>query len=194
MTKKLLLGLLLLLSLQAISQDKNWSVEANYPILIGDDYLQDYNGLLDLGLSYRFISLGIFDIGVGINGGIFRNVNGRNSNIKVVGEEFYLQPRAFTELKLLRFRPSFGIGYSIWNSRLEVEENGENVIDSSDSDGGLNVNLGISYDITKSFFIKAQYDFTRLNIRSTIEQGGEVFDLKINQNVDIIKFGVGFRF
>ncbi|WP_422082628.1 outer membrane protein [Ulvibacterium sp.] len=194
MTKKLLLGLLLLLSLQAISQDKNWGVEANYPILLGDDYLQDYNGLLDLGLNYRFISLGVFDIGVGINGGIFRNVNGRNSNIKIVGEAFYLQPRVFTELKLMRFRPSLGVGYSIWNSGVEVEENGEIISDNSDSNGGLNLNLGISYDITKRFFVKAQYDFTRLNIRDTFEQGGEAFDVEINENVDIIKLGVGFRF
>ena len=194
MTKKLLLGLLLLLSQQAISQDKNWSVEANYPILLGDDYLQDYNGLLDLGLNYRFISLGIFDIGVGINGGLFRNDNGRNSNFRIIGEAFYLQPRAFTELKLARFRPSLGVGYSIWNSGVEVEENGEIISDNSDSNGGLNVNLGISYDITKRFFVKVQYDFTRLNVRDTFEQGGEAFDVEINENVDIIKLGVGFRF
>lgn len=194
MTKKLLLGLLLLLSLQAISQDKKWSAEANYPILLWEGYLQDYNGLFDLGINYRFVRLGIVEIGAGVNGGIFRNVNGRNSNIKIVGEAFYLQPRAFAELKLMRFRPSFGIGYSIWNSGVEVEEDGEIISDYSDSNGGLNVNFGISYDITKRFFVKAQYDFTRLNIRDSFEQGGETFDSERNENVYVIKFGVGLRF
>ncbi|WP_282160081.1 outer membrane protein [Ulvibacterium marinum] len=196
MTKKLLLGLLLLLSLQAISQDKNWSVEANYPILLGDDYLDEYNGLLDLGLNYRFVRLGVFEIGAGINGGIFQNKNGRNSNIIVDGKAFYIQPRVFTELHLRRFRPSFGIGYSIWNEDIEADLIGDNFepFDYNDTNGGLNINLGVSFDITKHFFVKAQYDFTRLNIRDTIEQEGEAFDFERNENVDIIKFGVGFRF
>lgn len=112
------------------------------------------------------------------------------------GKVFYVQPRVFTELQLRRFRPSLGIGYSIWNEDIEADLNGDNFVpfDYNDTNGGLNVNLGVSYDVTKSLFIKAQYDFTRLNIKNSFEQGGETFDFERNENVDVIKFGVGLRF
>ena len=189
MTKRLLLGTLLLLSIQVFSQDKKWSVEANYPISIGDKLGNDNPGIIDLGLKYRFADFEFVKLGAGINAGIFYD-NIRSFTAPEIFDfsetNLIIQPKVFGEFtipSLERFHPSVGLGYSIVRSSFDGTSNG-NDISNSNSDGGFNLNLGIMYDINDKLFIQAQYDY--INNKNT------QFDS--NQSLGILKFGVGFRF
>jgi len=192
MKSKLLLGLLFLLSIQAFSQEKKWSVEANYPLILGDDYPFGYDGLADLGIKYRIKSFGLFNIGAGVNTGLLVRHSRSFEDLK--GRLFYIQPTVFTEMNLNKFHPFVGLGYSFWNENVTGKLDAQNEVDFHESLGGLNVNVGLSYDITKSIFVKAQYDYTRLRANDTFNLEGQNVDFKRKENVGFLKFGVGIRF
>lgn len=61
MTKKILVPLLLLTTISANCQNSKFSVEVNYPLPLGDNFIKEnYQGIVDLGVKYRFYS---FEIG-----------------------------------------------------------------------------------------------------------------------------------
>ncbi|MEO1010341.1 MAG: outer membrane beta-barrel protein [Bacteroidota bacterium] len=192
MHKKVLLGVLILTSIQMVSQDKKWSIEANYPISVGDDLGNDNPGILDIGLKYRFLDFNIVQLGAGINTGVFRdNIESFTipSDFDFTETNWVIQPKVFAEFRipaLKRLRPSIGLGYTIIRSRFKGDIFGRNE-DTTNTDGGLNLNLGVSYDIAKWLFIQAQYDYVRFNIR---EEGFP----DINDDLGFLKAGVGFRF
>ncbi|WP_396591100.1 outer membrane beta-barrel protein [Allomuricauda sp. R78024] len=176
------------------AQNFNWSVEANYPISIGDELGNDNPGIVDLGLKYRFLEIGFARLGAVINAGFFRD----DLRTFADGETFdfdetnwLIQPKVFMEFKipaLEKLRPSIGLGYTIITSKFEGDFPGlgRGVSDTS-TDGGININLGLSYDITKRFFIQAQYDY----IQNNIDNPG-LSD--IEQDLGFLKFGAGFCF
>ncbi|WP_299602534.1 hypothetical protein [uncultured Aquimarina sp.] len=56
------------------------------------------------------------------------------------------------------------------------------------TEGGLNLNLGIAYDITKKIFAQVQYDF------SSISAPNDIPDTSFNTQIQLLKIGVGYRF
>ena len=74
MKQKILLALLLLFAIQSFSQNSKLSIEVNFPIPIGDNFLgENYGGIVDAGVKYRFSELRILNIGASINGGFLKN-------------------------------------------------------------------------------------------------------------------------
>ncbi|WP_149304420.1 hypothetical protein [Pareuzebyella sediminis] len=48
--------LFLIRVLSSWAQDHKWAIEANYPVLLGDENsFRDYNGVIDIGIKYSFI-------------------------------------------------------------------------------------------------------------------------------------------
>lgn len=201
MKLKLLLIPAVLFSINSIAQDLNykWSVEANYPISVGDGLGNDNPGIVDLGLKYRFVDLNIVALGVGVNAGVFHdNIKSYTENGSDFDEtNLFIHPKVFAEFNipgLNELRPSIGLGYTIVRSKFDgtlgnfADSPEEAIISATNSDGGLNLNLGLSYDISKRFYIQAQYDYIRLNQRFD--------DSQRNRNLDLglLKFGFGFRF
>ncbi|MGB5436518.1 MAG: outer membrane beta-barrel protein [Maribacter sp.] len=201
MKLRLLLIPVLFFSINSIAQDLNykWSVEANYPISVGDGLGNDNPGIVDLGLKYRFVDLNIVTLGIGVNAGIFHdNINSFTANGSDFDEtNLFIQPKAFAEFNipgLNKLRPSIGLGYTIVRSKYDgtigyfADSPEEAIISETNSDGGLNLNLGLSYDFSTRFYIQAQYDYIRLNQRFDDSQRNK--DL----NLGLLKFGFGFRF
>ncbi|MCM4169209.1 hypothetical protein KCTC52924_00729 [Arenibacter antarcticus] len=201
MKYKLLLIPVLFFSINLIAQDLNykWSVEANYPISVGDELGNDNPGIIDLGLKYRFVDLDIVTFGAGISAGIFHdNINSATENgIDFDETNLFIQPRVFAEFKLptmKRLHPSVGLGYTVVRSKFDgtignfAETPDEAIVSGTESDGGVNINLGLSYDVNNRFYIQAQYDYIRLNVRPDNSQ------LNKNQNLGLLKLGFGFRF
>ncbi|WP_158975156.1 outer membrane protein [Cellulophaga sp. L1A9] len=196
--KLLLLISFALVSISLTAQDnseKKWSIEANYPISVGDELGNDTPAILDLGLKYRFLDLNIVKIGAGINTGVFtQNVGNEEQEFSVDFDETYwlIQPKIFAEFDIPgvdKLRPSFGLGYTFVESKAKGLFAGESVNDNFSS-GGLNVNLGLTYDLTEKFFLQAQYDY----IRDSADSEFEGNNFRIEQNLSFIKLGVGFRF
>lgn len=195
MNVKLLFGLLFLVSLTTFAQDKKWSVEVNYGVIPDDGFGGDDN-ILDFGLKYRFADFNFMQLGFGVNAGYskydFVGFNGDGT----LTESYYVQPRLFTEFIIPgseKLRPSIGLGYSIVNEDFDGRIGNDNLIGNT-TNGGFNFNLGLSYDITNSIFVQAQYDFINLNLRDEFSFQGVTVKPNINEKLNNVKLGVGFRF
>ena len=171
---------------QQDASDKKFSVEASYPISLIDGYTS--NGLLDLGLKYRYADLEISKLRIGVNGSLFTDKDFDNPiATSTKSKDYFIQPRIFGEFSLpgmQKLRPSIGLGYSFITTKLTEMTNGAEVSNSFNTDG-LNLNLGTSYDITKSFFAQIQYDLIFL---------GDDNQSSFQDNFSAIKLGFGFRF
>ena len=100
-----------------------------------------------------------------------------------------VQPRVFGELNsqiLLGFRPFLGAGYSFMTSKFIAES--DQTPDTSDSTGGVNINIGSAYDITNNFFVFVSFDY--LNV----SRDNPNIDNSFFNTANIIKLGAGLRF
>jgi opacity protein-like surface antigen len=192
--KKIISLLLVFSSLQIFSQSKA-SVELNFPIPTGDNFLGNYKGVLDIGFKYRFADQKDFVFGVSLNANhLTYSLDYENISFKT--KNYNIQPRLFAELKLKgapRFHPALGLGYTFMqfssSGSAFDEEVGEINSNDSESLSGLNYNISFSFDITKKLFAQAQYD--GIKIGST---PAGVPDTKYNTTAAFIKLGVGYRF
>ena len=178
-----------------VAQDKEWSVEVNYPFSVGDVINNVAPGVIDLGIKYRFLDLNTVKIGAGLNVGAFNTNLIDTSDIMLFDIEetnWLIQPKIFAELNIPRIpklHPSIGFGYTFLESKYEGSFSNE-TINNTYSEGGFNANIGLSYDIVKRFFLQVQYDYVRT-------KGDYIFEediVVVKQNLEFIKLGVGFRF
>lgn len=189
MKQKLVLVVLLILSFQGFSQDSKFRLELNYPLTIDDNIIgRNYNGIVDAGLKYRLWDLGLVNLGAGVNAGFYKNTK----EDRLPGPDtstFILSPKIFAEFNIPaipKLSPYAGVGYSVLFYKVkEYNMDDDIVVDPLD---GINLNAGVSFDITKWFFVQVQYDFIRLRL----EEGTP--DFKYNTNVNILKAGLGVRF
>ena len=182
-----LYALALLFMYSAQAQISNFTIEASYPIPAGDSFIgRDYYGIIDLGLSYKFLNAGPVKIGAAINGGILKNGSIDDSVAQGVELTSYsFRPKIIAELDLEalpKWQPSAGLGYSILFFDVIDDTEGDDKTQS-----GFNVNLGLAYHFSNRFFAKVAYDFIKLNLDS------DVPDTSFNSNVNIIYIGFGFN-
>ncbi|MBT0608624.1 outer membrane beta-barrel protein [Aequorivita echinoideorum] len=190
MKQNLLLTLLLIFTINTYSQDSKFSIEANYPITIDNNFLQDAYGIVDIGLKYRFVELNPIKIGVSLNGGVLiDNSNQNNSPQDFLVTTYIIQPKVFGELNLEsieKLHPFLGLGYTFMNYQLSGSNNGIDVSGISENLSGFGLNLGVAYDISNKIFVQVQYDFTKLNIKDGPNE-------KFNTNVNLLKIGIGLK-
>lgn len=195
MFQKLLISLFLIFTINSFAQDSKFSVELNYPIPVDKNFVgQNYNGIIDLGLKYRFLDLDLFNIGASVNGGLLKTAKNGMLNQRDVNA-YTIQPRVFAELDIAAVKslhPSIGLGYSfmIFSGTTIVGDRPGEVYSTNVTmtEGGFNLNLGLAYDITTRFFGQIQYDFIMLGTKDGIPK------IKYNTNVNILKVGLGYRF
>ncbi|MBP8158032.1 MAG: outer membrane beta-barrel protein [Flavobacterium sp.] len=192
--KKIISLVLVFSALQSFSQGKA-SVELNYPIPTGDNFVSNYKGILDIGFKYRFAEKEDFTFGVSLNANHL-TYSKDYQNIRFKTKNYNIQPRFFAELKLKgapRFHPALGLGYTFmqFSSKGSSIPSSEDpmIIDESQNLSGLNYNISFSFDFAKKFYAQAQYD--GIKIGSTPEG---VPDTKYNTTANFIKLGVGYRF
>ncbi|SEP76883.1 Outer membrane protein beta-barrel domain-containing protein [Hyunsoonleella jejuensis] len=191
MKQNLLFGFLLIFTFSSFSQNSKFSIEANYPITIDNNFLGDDSyGIIDLGLKYRFTELNPIKIGVSLNGGVLiDNSNQNNSPQDFLVTIYIIQPKVFAELNVEsveKLHPFLGLGYTFMNFQLSGSNNGMNVSGESDNLSGFGFNFGVAYDISNKIFVQVQYDFTKLN-------ADDVPDIKFNTNVNLLKIGIGLK-
>lgn len=187
MKHKLFLTLLLFIAIKSYSQDSRLSLEANFQIPIGDNFIGDkYGGIVDFGAKYRFSKLKSVNIGASINGGFLKNYKDK-ANLWDLNL-YTIQPRIFTEFNvksLNKLHPHLALGYSFLI--FKASQNGTSINNIKENDSGINLNLGISYDLTDKLFLQTQYDFIK------IKASRGALDIPYNTNINILKFGIGLR-
>ena len=188
---KLFIVVILLSYSNLFSQDSNFNVELNYPLPIDDNFIgRNYNGIIEAGLRYRFVNTSILNVGIALNSGVLENTNSDNEigiDVTVVS----VQPRVFAELDieaLPSFHPSVALGYSYMNFKSKnFSDTSVEDANTLDSKNGFNFNFGIAYDITKTLFIQAQYDFVKLTVNNGVP------NTRYNTEVNMLKLGLGYR-
>ncbi|MFN3755148.1 outer membrane beta-barrel protein [Flavobacterium sp.] len=195
MRLRIIVILLIFFTIKSFSQDSKFSIDANYPIAIGDNFLgQNYNGLVDLGAKYKFSDNKIVDIGASINFGIFQNTKSGATAMNQLFDVkiFPIQPRIFAEFNiqnLKKLHPQIGLGYSIiiYDAVWRENTNADLPSDINNNENGFNFNIGLFYDLTHKLFLQAQYDFIKIGVEDGIP------DKSYNTNINILKFGIGYR-
>lgn len=189
------------------AQDQKWSVEANYPLNVTSDNSNfgDLNGVIDLGLAYKFLELGPLQIGAGLNASFFKNydnftyggINGINIESDYKAKTFLFQPKLFAEVAIPgipKLKPKLGIGYSILLDDVYYKNDQTITFDGNDTNGGLNLNLGLSYDLSDRFFLQVQYDYINIARKGETTINGQSYPYDFKEDAGILKAGVGFRF
>ena len=206
MKKVILASFLVFTSLIMHAQDQKWSVEANYPLNISDNLrFGELNGVVDFGIKYRFVQLGAVNIGAGLNAAFLKNHDewtyGSQEDVDVVNDykvkKLLIQTKVFAELAipgLAKLKPQIALGYTIVKDDYYYKSGSNTEVDDNSTDGGLNLNLGLSYDISKRFFLQIQYDYININKKGDTVINGETFRYDYDDNGSLIKAGVGFRF
>lgn len=197
MKQKLLLVLLLIFSIKTISQNSKFSAELNYISPFDHNFIADnYNGVIDLGIKYRFINSKIINVGVSLNGGILKTNSELNSTYRDFKITSYvIQPKIFSEFNIFKFHPFIGIGYTsmVFNSSSDESivlfGNGgyNDRYRLNDTRSGIDLNTGIKFDLYKRLFLTIQYDYIILSVDDN------QVNSKYNTNVNLIKFGFGFN-
>ena len=189
MKNALLIVFLLLGGFLVRGQEKNWSIEINYPVSINDAFGSSNQGTIGAGLKYRFADLGKARLGVSLDGTWFSTtiINDTDPIQELDYRDFFLQPRIFAELPITannKFRFLGGLGWT-WSRSVDgfafFDEQGE-IQGGQDWYNGLNLNLGITYDVSPRVFIHTQYDLIFLSGNRS------------NRTIGLLKLGGGFRF
>jgi opacity protein-like surface antigen len=188
--KRIVFLILVIVSMVTQGQDSKFAVTVAYPVTIGDNFFDRNDGVIDVGMNYRFADAKVVQFDLGFNAAFFQY---ENPNFSTQENVTVLQPRVSAELNvpaLKGFKPFVGIGYAAFSFRSEFD-NGNQIIEEDDDTGGINLNLGLSKDIIAGLFIQVQYDYANIERgdKSVPDQEEPFF-----RNVNILKFGVGYRF
>jgi opacity protein-like surface antigen len=195
MRLRLITILLIFFTIKTFSQDSKFSIEANFPIPIGDNFLgQNYNGIIDIGAKYRFLENDVLNLGASLNFGFVQNTKSGATDLNQLFDVkiFPIQPRIFAEFNipnLESLHPQIGLGYSIlvYNAKADGINTSTLPADIDNNESGFNFNIGLSYDLSNKFFLQAQYDFIKIGVESAVP------DTSYNTNINIMKCGVGYR-
>mgnify|MGYP003451798152 CR=1 FL=1 len=173
-----------LFSLNLFSQNSKLSVELNYPIPFDNNFIaENYKSIVDVGVKYRFINSKVINVGVAFNAGVLYFDNKSYfQDYKVTN--YMLQPKIFGEFNIQKFQPFIGIGYTSMIFNYKGSNNGFDISNESDTQSGIDFNIGLKYKALKNVFFQIQYDYIVLNV------GDEIPRTKYNTNVNLLKMSI----
>lgn len=190
-------SLFLLFGIFANAQIKKFSIEANYPLPVDNNFVgKNYDGVIDLGLKYRMVNLVFVNFGLALNSSMLTASDTGyfpefDETLSFKSTLITIQPQFYGEInlrKLTKLRPSAAIGYSVFVTNSEYTSPETNIPDESRTQSGVNVNVGLSYDITGRLYIHANYDYVKL-----IQMDSDIPKETYNTDVSLLKIGVGIR-
>jgi hypothetical protein len=187
MKNRILLVLILCFGTLTHAQDQKFSATLSYPLTVGDNFLEEYTGYVDVGLQYRFWDLNVVKLGISVNASFLEITDPPREGEKFTA--FLVYPRLFAEVPLGKFRPVAGFGYGINRFNNDADTTGLGVTSINRTYEGLVLNIGLSYDVSDRIFLLAQYDWADID-RSFVTIGNE----KFNNRGNLIKIGAGIRF
>ncbi|WP_088340111.1 outer membrane protein [Robiginitalea sediminis] len=188
MKRYFFLFFLFVFGLMVRAQERDWSVEAYYPVSIGESFGSSNEGLLGLGVKYRFAEWGKARVGVALDGVWFATtfINDSDPIQEEKYRDFFLQPRLFAELPLTSSEKLWLTGNLGWSFNRSTRDpaffdtNGR--VQGKDLNNGPSLGLGLRYDFAPRWFLGADTQWIFLSGDSP------------SRTVGLGKIGVGFRF
>jgi len=187
----------LFLSSITIAQTTKFSAELGYPLPVDKNFMGDHHkGIVDLGLKYRIKNLQVINIGISVNGALFTYSDSGyfpayDQNLSFKTTTYLIQPRLYSELnlkKINKLHPAIGIGYTLLIANTKFSGNEGSIPNHKTNEGGINLNLGLSYDILSKIYLFTSYDYIAL---TQLESG--VPKTTYNTKASLLKFGIGIR-
>jgi hypothetical protein len=197
MKKRVLIIVLFFLSLNAISQNKKFSVDVNYPLSIDNSEYSKTTGVVGGSFKYRFAETKAVRFGTSYTFDTFNEKTGISFND--LKKHYFHHVDVFGEFNLngnSKLHPFIGIGYTaIYEDYIyKIDNSFFNAPStegrSKDRKNGLNFNLGMSYDITNRFFVQTYFHFVKAFLKTDEYYYNQPKAINYNQ----IKLGAGFRF
>lgn len=191
-----ILSFFLLFSWLTIAQTSKFSIEAGYPLPVNQNFLGDhFNGIADLGVKYRIKNLQVINIGISVNGSLLNyNDSGYfpayDENLSFKTSLYIIQPRLYAEInlkKIIKLHPIAGIGYSLFLANRKFDSQ-SGIPNDNSNQGGINANIGLSYDLFSKVYFFTSYDYITL---TNVESG--VPKTTYNTKANLVKFGIGIR-
>ncbi|AWI25904.1 outer membrane beta-barrel protein [Flavobacterium pallidum] len=188
--------LLLLYSAMAMAQSK-LSIEAKYPVPVGNNFIgENYKGIAGLGIKYSIKNLPLVDLGISVDASLL-NLKKEGAYFPEFDEYlsfktrlFIIQPRIFAAFKLkniTRLHPEAALGYSFFMANATFDS-ASGIPDQSSSQSGVNLNIGLAFDVTNRFYLRAGYDFVKIT-----QLDNDAPDTSYNTNIGTVEFGLGIR-
>lgn len=190
--KYIFISFAIVISLGGYSQNKKFSIELNYPIIIKSNY-DNHSGIIDGAIKYRLIDLNKIKTGISISYDYSIGHVETQFAPKYKRKRTYYNINLFEELhfsKLKNLRPFMSFGYTLLFYKYE-----HNVGQYYDSDysnkryNGLNIKAGVSYSVYKNIYVQTNYQYVY-----TLSGTGYPYYKTVLNGVNQIKFGVGYRF
>lgn len=198
MNKKLILSVLILLTLNANSQDKNRAKEDKFLISLhytgnirNNNILSDnYNGILGLNAHYKLYHNESISILGGIGLDYFQ---ARSSNSPIdFKNRLMLNPNFGLELNASKsFKPFLNVGYSFFSSKYSIKTSNPTLFDPmdpafqsgtftrTDSYNSFSINPGFKVMFKEQFYFQADYKF---------------LPIEANTTAHLIAIGIGLNF
>lgn len=189
--KKITLLFVLCFNLVSHSQINRWSVEANYPMIIDNNFVgQNFNGIIDLGVDYYFHEALKYRLSASFHNGLLKD----RTEIIDLNTDFnyllwFVQPRIKIDLifgKMPNIHPYIGVGYC-WMMAFTNGNTSTFFPQGSTNRSGFNAIVGLTFDINDKLYANGGYDFVRLS------QLGNQNNAYL-QNVNRLMIGVGYKF
>ena len=194
--KKTLFILLTFYCATVFSQTQHFTLGVNYPILIGDNFItNNYKGIADAEIKYFPYKLKNLKIGASAEIGFLTTNNDYIDNVSsstpglTYVNILMIKPGLAAEMEFGRFVSYAGAGYTFFNFTTDGMTGNDysQRVDINSADG-LNLNLGLKYNLFKQYFVNVNIDYTRLRIE------GEMPNISYNRDIFFLKAGVGYRF
>ena len=197
-----ILSLLILCSWLSNAQTTKFSIEASYPLPVDKNFVgNQFKGIADLGIKYRIKNLQVINIGISLNGSMLTYSDigyiSEYNEIRSFKTTLYtVQPRAYAELNLKKFiklHPLVGIGYSFLFANTDskstvLEQVNTFSINPETNKSGININVGLTYDIFTKVYLFTSFDYIALtNLKPGVPS--DTYNTKIN----LLKLGIGIR-
>lgn len=187
MKKTLSIALLFMGMILVHAQEKDWSIEVNYPVSIGEDFGASNQGLFGIGTKYRFAQVGNWQLGASLDGSWFSTKFVRDSDPPQTDKvrDLFVQPRFFAALPATqngKLQLLAGLGWTAYRISVENLVGEQSTGKTVNWNSGLNANAGLTLDISNSWFLATQFDL--------ILSSGESDD----RTIGLMKVGAGIRF
>jgi len=222
MMKQFLLFAISFLFFNTTYAQEGLSIEASYPIPIGDNFLaENFSGLFDIGAEYIFLDTERFNVGFALNVNQARFKEEVTFRVTQLGQAMSTtvrvsstmwSPKFYIEAPLNKFKPNVGLGYSFFSLKTKEFEAGDQLIipENNEDYDGLNLNVALPFNISEHLFVQGQYDYFNDKQTTTTEvidsggntptSGGAITPTGTRSiteglgSLSFLKLGVGYRF
>ena len=193
MKKQLFVLIYTLVTLSVSSQNKDFSIDINYPVSLGNHSYKiskypNSKGIIDINIKCRLNESSSSKIGISYSLNIIKFNSGYSEfdpyNIRKY-HHYYSHINLFWEPKIVssdKTHPFISIGYSRLISLKE-----KNTFDSiKESNNGMNFKFGIQYDLFRSFYLQSNFQFIRTKFETRWKRNKD--------NNNLVHIGFGYRF